>query len=88
MPATSEIKEVRMDVRTTSKVKSVIKEAADLQGITLSAFIANNAYATATRIISEHRNLELSDAARDQFLSLLDAPPEPNEALKALLKSE
>lgn len=79
MPATE-----RIDLRTTSTVKTAIQRAADRLGLTLSAFISQKAYEAAQRVLSEE-TLILSDRDRDLFLAALEGPPAPNAELKKLL---
>ena len=86
--ATSEAKDERIDFRTTNQVKEVIQRAADLMGTTMSSFVAQRSYEAAVELLSAHESLVLSGRDRDTFLSLVDAPPEPNDALRALLQSE
>ncbi len=77
----------RIDLRTTTRIKATIQKAADRLGLTVSAFIAQNAYAAAKRVLFEE-NLMLSDKDRDLFLAALESPPQPNAALKALLRKK
>jgi uncharacterized protein (DUF1778 family) len=82
MPATE-----RIDFRTTSRVKTAIQKAADRLGLTVSAFIAQNAYEAAQRVLTLE-NLVLADRDRDIFLAALERPPKANAALKALLRKK
>ncbi len=84
----TDVKEERIDFRTTDRVKRVIQQAADLLGTTMSAFVAQHSYDAARQVLAQHENLELSNQDRDLFVSLLDNPPKPNTALGALLKGE
>ena len=84
--ASKPAKEGRIDLRANHEVKAVIQRAADLLGITTSAFVVNQAYQAAQRVIAEQETKLLSDQDRDLFFSLLDTPPKPNAALKRLLR--
>jgi uncharacterized protein (DUF1778 family) len=77
----------RIDLRTTPRVKTAIQKAAERVGLSVSAFIAQNAYQAAQEILSMD-NFVLNDRERDLFLSALDNPPKPNAALKALFKNK
>jgi len=75
----------RINIRTTLEAKAMIERAAALMGTTVSAFMIQNAYEAAQRLVADWESVTLSDRDRDAFLSALDHPPEPNEALKRLL---
>jgi len=75
----------RINIRTTLEAKAMIERAAALMGTTVSAFMIQNAYEAAQRLVADWETMTLSDRDRDAFLSALDHPPEPNEALKRLL---
>jgi len=75
----------RINIRTTLEAKAMIERAAALMGTTVSAFMIQNAYEAAQRLVADWESVTLSDRDRDAFLSALDHPPEPNEALRRLL---
>jgi len=75
----------RINIRTTLEAKAMIERAAALMGTTVSAFMIQNAYEAAQRLVADWETMTLSDRDRDAFLSALDHPPEPNEALRRLL---
>lgn len=76
---------VRINIRTTPEAKAMIERAAALMGTTVSAFMIQNAYEAAQRLVADWETVTLSDRDRDAFLSALDHPPEPNEALRRLM---
>jgi len=86
--AASDISEVRIDLRTTKTVKQTINRASELLGTTMSAFIVQQSYEAARQVMSNHQHLVLSNKDRDRFLSLLESPPKPNNALKRLLRGK
>jgi uncharacterized protein (DUF1778 family) len=81
-----QLKEERIDLRTSREVKELIQRAADLLGTTMSAFIVHRSYEAARKVLSDQETLVLSDRDRDQFLKLLEDPPPPNRALRTLLR--
>lgn len=83
MSATAE--SARINLRTSPEAKALIERAAALMGTTMSSFMLQNAYEAAQRLIAQHETITLSDRDRDAFLAALDNPPEPTDALRALL---
>ena len=71
----------RLEARITSDKKSVLKNAADLSGRTLTDFVIHAAYEAAKRVIEEHQQLHLSVADRDIFIHALLNPPKPTDKL-------
>ena len=75
-------KRERLVARTTPEVKAIIQRAADLEGRSLTDFLASSALAAAQESIQTREVIRLS--ARDSAI-LIEAllnPPEPNEALR------
>ena len=66
----------------------MIERAAALMGTTVSAFMIQNAYEAAQKLVAEWETITLSDRDRDAFLAALENPPEPNAALKRLMRGE
>ena len=85
MNASATMRSDRIDVRTNPEVKSIIERAALLSHKSISAYILESALQKAQEDIQETERLQLSVAERDSFYAALENPPEPNEALKALL---
>ena len=81
--ATNPMKQARVDFRTTPEVKSLIETAAAIYGMTLSEYIKATVVEKSRQVVEENMTRVLSDRDRDLFLSLLDAPAAPNEALLA-----
>lgn len=75
--------EARLSARVPARVKEVIKMAAELSGATETQFMAQAAYHAAQQIIEQERLVRLSRADTAAFLEMLDAPPAPNQALRA-----
>src|SRR3990167_8287675 len=71
----------RLEARITSDKKSVLKNAADLSGRTLTDFVIHSAYEAAKRVIEEHQQLHLSIADRKVFIQALLNPLQPTDNL-------
>lgn len=76
----------RINLRTTPGIKQVIGQAAEMLGATVSAFMLQNAYDAAKRVLAEQQILTLSNRDRDAFLEALNKPPAPSKELRKLLR--
>lgn len=83
--AREEAKMKRIDLRVTSQIKTTLANAAELTGLSLSAFLIETAYERARNLIKEEEILKLSDAERDKLLLLLERKPKPAAKLKAAM---
>ncbi len=85
--ANNDVKVERINLRASKEAKDLMQHAADLLGTTLSAFILGQAYEAARKVVADQEILLLSDRDRDRFLTVLENPPAPNEALCELLRT-
>lgn len=77
----------RLEARIGADKKSILKNAAELSGRTLTDFVVSSAYEAAVRVIEEYQQLRLSVNDRDVFVKALLNPPSPsNKLLKAAQK--
>lgn len=72
----------RLEVRVNQQVKSLLEQAADIQGSSLSELISRSAEEVAKQIIREHKILQLSASESKKFANALLSPSKPNNALK------
>ena len=88
MPTTkaTKAKKSRVDFRIDQDQKELLERAASLKGLSLSSYLLSNSIEAAIKDIESHEKLVLSDNDRDLFLSLMENPPEPNEALKSAMR--
>ena len=88
MPTTkaTKAKKSRLDIRIDQEQKELLERAASLRGLSLSSYLLSNSIEAAIKDIESHEKLVLSDNDRDLFLSLMENPPEPNEALKSAMR--
>ena len=73
----------RLKARVTPKTKSLLQQAADLEGRTLTDFTIASAQAEAYRVIERHQKLKLSRENSEAFVNALLNPSQPNDALKS-----
>jgi uncharacterized protein (DUF1778 family) len=77
-----EPKSARLEARAQPSVKDAIQRAATLNGVDLSAFMVNAAYAAAKDTLSAHSVTVLaSKADKDAFFNALENPPAPTKRL-------
>lgn len=77
----------RLEVRVTPDQDAVIRQAADLEGTTITAFVMNTAMTRAKRVIKQHQDLTLSNEAFDRFFAELDAPAQAVPELVELFRA-
>ncbi|MDO8331750.1 MAG: DUF1778 domain-containing protein [Fluviicoccus sp.] len=75
----------RINLRASAEAKQVIEQAAQLIGTNLSAFMLNQSYEAALRIIQQHSVIMLSNADRDAIMHALNNPQEPTRELRELM---
>lgn len=75
----------RINLRTSPEAKALIERAAALMGTTVSAFMLQNAYEAARRVVADNDTLTLSQEAFAAFVATCEQAPEPTEALRQLL---
>lgn len=80
------LKDVRIDLRANTNEKNLLERAAELKHISLSSYILSSSLKQAQLDLIENETLILSNEDRDLVMSVLENPPEPNEALKGLFK--
>jgi len=73
----------RLEARVSPETKALLQKAADLEGRTLTDFVAASSQAEAKRVIEQHLTLKLSIDDSVAFADALVNPPKPNHALKA-----
>jgi uncharacterized protein (DUF1778 family) len=74
-------KQARLDFPASSEIKALIEQAAAALGQSVSEFARVTLIARSHEVLANSETNVLSTRDRDRFLALLDAPPEPNEAL-------
>lgn len=65
---------------------ALIDRAAAIRGVTRTEFVLRSSEAAAIEALSERPVIALDDKAYDAFVAALDAPVEPNERLKDLVR--
>ncbi|MBW4495652.1 MAG: DUF1778 domain-containing protein [Oscillatoria princeps RMCB-10] len=76
----------RIELRISPEQKELLEKAASLASLSLSSYMVYHCLEAAREDIKSHQSLILSDRDRDLFLSLMENPPEPNQALKSAMR--
>jgi len=73
----------RLEARVTPGQKTLLRQAAELQGRTLSEFIVQAASEAATRVVQQHQIIDLTAEEQAVFVEALLNPPKPGPRLRA-----
>lgn len=79
-------KNARVELKTSSDLKELLREAAMAAGLDLSAFILNAALERAESVLDNQRRRELSEQSWQQLNQLMSEPAAPTLALQALMR--
>lgn len=85
-PAVTPARRHRLEVRVTPEQDALIRQAADLEDTTVTAFLLDTVTTRAKRVVKQHQDLVLSNEAFDRFLAELDSPAQPVPALIELFR--
>jgi|GEM_PF-960063 uncharacterized protein (DUF1778 family) len=83
--AMSKVKEARIELRTTQVQKEILERAAQLKGISITAYTLSQVLPVATQEVDTYDRLTLSAPDRDLFMAALENPPELKGKLKAAI---
>ena len=64
----------RLEVRVTPEQDALIRQAADLEHVTVTSFVLETMTARAASVIEQRRGVTLSNEAFDRFIAELDKP--------------
>jgi uncharacterized protein (DUF1778 family) len=77
----------RLEVRVTPEQDALIRQAADLEDTTVTAFVLDTVTSRAKGVVKRHQDLVLSNEAFDRFIAELDKPAKPVPELVDLFKN-
>ena len=86
--STKETKDARLEFRVPGELKALIEDAARLQGVSVSDFLAATAHQEALKTVQEHETVRLTREESVRFVETLLNPPAPNEALSNLMREK
>lgn len=70
----TEIKDRRINLRTTTRQEQLLRRAAQASGESLTEFVLETAIAQAERVLADRRSFVGTDEQMAEFTRLLDAP--------------
>jgi len=85
-PAVRPSRRHRLEVRVTPEQDALIRQAADLEDSTVTAFVLDTVTSKARRVVKQHQDLLLSNQAFDRFIAELDKPAKPVPELVELFE--
>ena len=80
--------EKTIQMRVQPQVRDVIDRAAAAMGKSRTEFVIESAHQRAIEVMLDQRSFELNAEQWDELMAILDQPPKPNAALKALMRSK
>ena len=86
VPKGKTTKNARLEFRIPDTQKALIEDAAQLQGVSVSDFLASVAHREAVKIIQESAAIQLSREESARFVEALLSPPAPSAALQKLMQ--
>ena len=88
MSKPNDLKDARIEFKTSKDIKLLLQEVANSLGMDLSNFLISTAVQRAKEIQKEERVLMLSNQEWHKFQEILNAPKKPTPALKELMNLE
>ena len=88
MLATIDLKDARIEFKTSKDIKALLQDAANSLGMDLSSFLISTATQRAKDIIKEDNLLTLSKEEWQHFESGIHTSKKPTKALKELMNLE
>jgi uncharacterized protein (DUF1778 family) len=83
MPATTTVREDRIELRATKDEKRLLAQAAAYERLDVTSFIMRNVLPTARDVVDRAERIVLSERDTVRVLEPLENPPKPTPALMA-----
>jgi len=88
MSKANDLKDARIEFKTSKDIKALLQEVANSLGMDLSNFLISTAVQRAKEIQKEERVLMLSNQEWNRFEEILNKPQKPTQALRDLMDLE
>jgi len=88
MSKPNDLKDARIEFKTSKDIKILLQEVANSLGMDLSNFLISTAVQRAKKIQKEERVLMLSNQEWSNFQSIINTPKKPTKALEELMNLE
>jgi len=79
------LRQARMEFKTTPDMKNLLSQAAVLDGLDLTSFVLGPAIERARKVVSEHASIALARQGQAALVQLLMSPHPPTPAMKNLI---
>jgi len=76
----------KIELQVTFEQKTLLEQAASLQGLSLTAYTLSHLLEIAQKDIDNYEKLVLSNQDRDLFLSVIENPPQLKGKLKTAIE--
>jgi uncharacterized protein (DUF1778 family) len=81
----SNLRQARMEFKTTAEMKDLLTHAAALDGLDLTSFVLGPAIQKARKVVQEHNSITLSKQGQVALVELLNKQAKPTKAMKELM---
>jgi len=88
MSKPNDLKDARIEFKTSKDIKLLLQEVANSLGMDLSNFLISTAVQRAKEIQKEERVLMLSNQEWSNFEEILNTPKKPTQTLRNLMNLE
>ncbi len=85
MSKPNDLKDARIEFKTSKDIKLLLQEVANSLGMDLSNFLISTAVQRAKEIQKEERVLMLSNQEWNNFQEIINTPQKPTDELKELM---
>lgn len=79
------LRQARMEFKTTSDMKDLLSQAAALDGLDLTSFVLGPAIEKARKVLSDHASISLAKQGQATLVQLLKHPQPPTQGMKDLI---
>ncbi|MCL1474517.1 DUF1778 domain-containing protein [Argonema antarcticum] len=86
MSTSTKTQEVKIELKISQELKEKLQKAANMRCMILDEYLLEILQDAAEQPIPEPESIVLSERDWEKFVSAIENPPEPNEALKAAIK--
>lgn len=81
MKTISPAEDIRIDLRVSPEFKILFSRAAEIAGVSLSAFVTESARQRAMELVEQHERIVLNNQARDMLLKAMNSQQTHGKAL-------
>lgn len=81
----TELRQARMELRTSESMKELLVKAASLDGMDLTAFVLVSAIEKARQVVKDHATINLSNQGQLNLVEALRNPGQSTPAMQELM---